>query len=1496
MEKSDLHRHQTHESSRSRASQQHSHLMSSKAEKLAKLRKLQALKNGKQSADDIDEGDDRLYDIIDEDSYRLKKRQELLQDDFVVDDDGEGYVDRGIEDNEPEYEDSEEDTSKKELVRKKKSKQKEIGDILRTQQAKSVIANRIVTGDLNKKKRINVDEFDDILNDFGSESKISIPIMRLDSTKNSSSSPTRYKSAGTENARVQKRLKLEDKKNYDPLELDSSPTKTYTRITHYNSKPDINTPSRNEISGHDHLDNSMNSNINSDSMDVSELNALKHENEKNLVSQFTIDDDDDDDDEEDNVIIKRRKLKSAATDSPVNLSSKDKLSTSPFVTAPGTPMTGKPISSKRNIENPSESSTSSHVKLEKDDIIDQSSDSFQFFWFDFAEVNNTLLLFGKVKTLSNKYESAMVQVKGVCRALYFLPRENNTPSEIYDEIIPLLMEKYGLEHIRAKPEKMKYAFELPDIPKESEYLKVLLPFDTPKASRDLIPPDLSSDTFYHVFGGNSGLFESFVVQNKIMGPCWLEIKNGDFNILQNTSHCALEVSLSDPSQVTPSSDKDMPPLNALSISVQTILNVNENKQEVVSLTLATYEKLNIDLPIAEDLKPNNIVTLVRPPEGDNFPVGFATLAKQKLNDQVRLFNNEKTLLACFCAMMKLIDPDVLVGHRLESMALDVIAHRVYEKNIPTFSSLGRRVRKNWPDRFGNANANMNHFFVREIMAGRLICDIANEMGQSLTPKCQSWDLAEMYKVACGNEYKPLDVNYRNPQFREEAAGMVMALQENIKGTLIAAEISFRIQILSLTKQLTNLAGNGWSQTLGGTRAGRNEYILLHEFTRNGYIVPDKENSRSRAQRQKKDGLEEPASENGRNSKKAKYQGGLVFEPEKGLHKNYVLVMDYNSLYPSIIQEYNICFTTVERNLNDPDELPPIPTDQDQGVLPRLLLNLVQRRREVKKLMQTETDPHKRIQCDIRQQALKLTANSMYGCLGYVNSRFYAQPLAMLVTNKGREILMNTKQLAESMNLLVVYGDTDSVMIDTGSEDYEEAIKIGVNFKKLVNERYKLLEIDIDNVFRKLLLHAKKKYAALNATLTKDGKIITALEVKGLDMRRREFCPLSREVSINVLNTILSDKDPETALQEIYDYLEEIRKKVEENSIRLDKYKINTRLSKDPSAYPGGNNMPAVQVALRMRKAGRIVKAGTVITFVITKSGTSETEKLSPAERAYALNEVMIKDNNLIPDPEYYLEKQIFAPVERLLERIDGFDVVRLSEALHLDSRKYLKRLAIDSSAKDINELEPLESTISDAERFKDVANFEIKCPKCSSLFPFGGIVPSTFYQVCFNGIQCKGCEHILSPIQITSQLEKCIRSHISLYYAGWLQCDDATCGMITRQMSVFGKRCLNEDCTGVMHYRYSDKQLYNQLLYFDSLFDCDKNKNEELKPLPAEGDNASALESIPLSSIRALAEQNRELFGLVRSIVQKYLRDCARRYVDMTSIFDFMNNTNLVNS
>ena len=124
-----------------------------------------------------------------------------------------------------------------------------------------------------------------------------------------------------------------------------------------------------------------------------------------------------------------------------------------------------------------------------------------------------------------------------------------------------------------------------------------------------------------------------------------------------------------------------------------------------------------------------------------------------------------------------------------------------------------------------------------------------------------------------------------------------------------AAIALKVQMLPLTKVLTNLAGNSWARTLSGTRAERNEYILLHEFYRNKYICPDKVWGKGKQKVEE----ENPEGEEGVDvKKKDKYKGGLVFEPEKRLYDKFVLVMDFNSLYPSIIQEFNICFTTVER--------------------------------------------------------------------------------------------------------------------------------------------------------------------------------------------------------------------------------------------------------------------------------------------------------------------------------------------------------------------------------------------------------------------------------------------------------------------------------------------------------------------------------------------------------------------------------------------------------
>jgi len=152
--------------------------------------------------------------------------------------------------------------------------------------------------------------------------------------------------------------------------------------------------------------------------------------------------------------------------------------------------------------------------------------------------------------------------------------------------------------------------------------------------------------------------------------------------------------------------------------------------------------------------------------------------------------------------------------------------------------------------------------------------------------------------------------------------------------------------------------------------------------------------------------------------------------------------------------------------------------------------------------------------------------------------------------------MKTKEIAEEkLGFSVIYGDTDSIMINTGTTKVSEAIMMGKKLKSEVNVLYKQLEIEIDGLFKSMLLLKKKKYAALiieNAG-TPEEKITT--ELKGLDMVRRDWCPLSKSVGNFVLSEILSGKQREDVVMALNEYLSSIGNKMKTGEIPLKEYII-----------------------------------------------------------------------------------------------------------------------------------------------------------------------------------------------------------------------------------------------------------------------------------------------------------------------------------------------------
>jgi DNA polymerase alpha subunit A len=228
-----------------------------------------------------------------------------------------------------------------------------------------------------------------------------------------------------------------------------------------------------------------------------------------------------------------------------------------------------------------------------------------------------------------------------------------------------------------------------------------------------------------------------------MGPCWLEIRDAEFGIIKNASHCKLEVQVSNPNLITPMSESDNleePPLTIMSIALRTVLNVKDNKQEVLSISARVYHNLSLSDTTPPEKLPCQTFTVMRP-AGSNFPIGFDGLVKARARGLVKLVKQEQELLSFFLGKLGSIDPDVLVGHQLEGVDFSILLSRLQAKRTPQWSRIGRMRRSDWPSSMGKIGGNF--FAERSLLSGRLLCDLANDAGKSTMTKCTSWSLTEM---------------------------------------------------------------------------------------------------------------------------------------------------------------------------------------------------------------------------------------------------------------------------------------------------------------------------------------------------------------------------------------------------------------------------------------------------------------------------------------------------------------------------------------------------------------------------------------------------------------------------------------------------------------------------------------------------------------------------------------------------------------------------------
>ncbi len=794
-----------------------------------------------------------------------------------------------------------------------------------------------------------------------------------------------------------------------------------------------------------------------------------------------------------------------------------------------------------------------------------------------------------------------------------------------------------------------------------------------------------------MFNKNNNLLENVFLSRKIKGPCWLNLRKFQEQDIYLT-WSKYEVICNDYKDLFVSEENSLlpvPPLKILSFSTKSkkVSKQNHFVKEISAISGNIYE---YDLDKGSNKLEASFI----------FMKEFEPHLSDTNHIEITVCQNEIILINKFLAIFSKYDPDVLTSHNLYKESLDEIICSVNNLKInENWSKIGRMKRNVCPKFICGSPYLTALYQMRYFTTGRIICDTSLSLQEIIRESnYEITFLANRYDVK--NNLKDDD----KLNSSEDNYDIVQAYQAQEEAR-VCFELLNKFNILQLNKQLSDISGSLWVKSLQNSRTDRSEHLLLHELKRNKYILPDKSFQNFAQNPEESNEIQKTK----KNLKTKNYEGGLVLEPKTGFYDQIVMILDFNSLYPSIIQQYNICFTTVERKpsqqlndnrrsvINQSNEYNDVLEEEDnidvniirktesKAILPQIIESLVLQRNFVKETMKKEKDLFKKEMLNIKQLALKLSANSLYGYLGYQSSRFYSKTIAALITKIGREILRETvrvvKQIPnniENCSLDIIYGDTDSIMVNTLTNDLKQALEIGEIIKGVINDKERIIKIEIDYVFKNMLLLKKKKYAGLkyeNAIELRNNNFVGEpafkKEFKGLDMVRRDWCDLSKEVGIYIMDLLLtSEKPKEEIINLIYDYLRQINLKMNTGNIPKEKYVISKQLVKNIDQYHDLNLLPHLKVARRLREKGDLsINSGSIINYIICNLDNIKSNK-KISEKAFHLNE--LKENrNLEIDIIWYKENQLLMSVNRLLKHIKEVQMEMLVDCLELNKSKYV---------------------------------------------------------------------------------------------------------------------------------------------------------------------------------------------------------------------------------
>ena len=380
-----------------------------------------------------------------------------------------------------------------------------------------------------------------------------------------------------------------------------------------------------------------------------------------------------------------------------------------------------------------------------------------------------------------------------------------------------------------------------------------------------------------------------------------------------------------------------------------------------------------------------------------------------------------------------------------------------------------------------------------------------------------------------------------------------------------------------------------------SRMGVSQWIrslLYFEHRKNGSLIPRRDELDSRSS-----GVSNEAV-----IKNKKFRGGLGVEPKEGIHFD-VTVMDFASLYPSIIKVKNISYETVrcphdECKKNTIQQTNHWVCTKKNGLTSLLIGSLRDLRVNYYKTMakkNTLTDEERHLYTVV-SQALKVILNASYGVMGAEIFPLYFLPAAEATTATGRHIILDTINKCNDAGIEVLYGDTDSLFIKNPTPQQIQTI---IDRAKADHN----VELEVEKEYRYVVLSDRKKnYLGV----TKSGKV----DVKGLTGKKSHTPPFIKTLFfelLDILAKVETENGFEHAKEEITDKISECTKRVKAKEIPLSELAFNVMISKAPKEYV--KTVPQHIRAARQLESIREIKKGEIISYVkiINKPGVRPVE-------------------------------------------------------------------------------------------------------------------------------------------------------------------------------------------------------------------------------------------------------------------------------------------------